>query len=283
MKIAYFGTSKFSIHVLDELFTSGIVPEVIITAPDKPQGRKMILTPTPVKEWAINHKIPVLTPPKLNDEFIADIQKFNFDLFIVASYGKIIPDRILELPKFKSINVHPSLLPLYRGPSPIQSMILNDEKNIGVTIIKMDKEMDHGPILAQENFTPAKWPVTLDELKSDLGKIGGKMLIDLIPNIESGKIKEKIQEHDKAVFTKKITKEDGFINLADDPYKNYLKYCAYKGWPSVYFFIEKGDKKIRVIINEADFKNGEFLILKVTIEGRSQMTKEEFDHWNLKN
>ncbi|MCX6716903.1 MAG: methionyl-tRNA formyltransferase [Candidatus Taylorbacteria bacterium] len=282
VKWAFFGSSEFSIIVLNELKKAGFLPSLIITTVDKPKGRKLILTPTPVKVWTTEEKIPVLTPIKLSTEFPAELQniceKEKIELFIVASYGKIIPESVLSIPKYKCLNVHPSLLPKYRGPSPLQSMILNDEKNIGVTIMLMDKEMDHGGIVVQKNFAPSVWPMPIDEFEKALGALGGTALAEIIPKWTTGEIKEKEQNHAEATFTKKITKEDGLIDLHADAYKNYLKICAFKGWPTAYFFKEtnetdgtEGIVKTRVIIKDAEFENGELNIKTVLPEGKKEM------------
>jgi len=145
--IVFFGTSRFSVIVLEELKKAGIMPELVVTAPDTPQGRKLILTPPPVKAWAQENGVKFLQPQKLDDSFIGQLSKVNAQLFLLASYGKIIPQKVLDLPQHGTLNVHPSLLPKYRGPSPIQSQILADDKNVGVSIILLDEKMDHGPIV----------------------------------------------------------------------------------------------------------------------------------------
>ena len=143
IKIAFFGNSEFSLIVLKELKKNGIIPELIVATPDKPQGRKMILTPTPTKVWAEENSIEYVAPEKLKDESFLDKIK-NYNLFIVASYGKIIPNVLIDIPKYKVLNIHPSLLPKYRGPSPLQEQILNDEKHVGVSIMLIDDQVDHG-------------------------------------------------------------------------------------------------------------------------------------------
>jgi methionyl-tRNA formyltransferase len=152
MKLVFFGSSEFSIYVLDELLLHGIKPVLIVTTPDKPKGRKLTLTPNEVKVWAQQNSIEALDPPSLknNPDFYSRLATSDSDLFLVASYGKIIPREIFELPKRKTLNIHPSLLPKYRGASPIQSQILNDEKEIGVTIMQIEETMDTGPIVAQK-------------------------------------------------------------------------------------------------------------------------------------
>ncbi len=271
LKIGFFGGEDFSVTILEEMKKAGMTPCVVVTTPDKPKGRKMELTPTPVKIWAERNNIDVLTPQKLKDGFIEKIRKYDCDLFVVASYGKIIPDEIIGLPRYKTINIHPSLLPKLRGPAPIEYMILEDQKDTGVSIMLIDALMDHGPILAQEKYNVSEWPKR-QTLENELAIIGAKLLINTIPKWVNGNISPIEQDHTKATYTKKIAKEDALIDLSDDPYKNFLKIQAYSGWPRAYFI--KDDK--RVIITDADFKDGNLKIKRVIPEG-----KKETDYSNI--
>ncbi len=286
-KFAFFGSSEFSIITLNNLEKNGFTPTLVVTTPDKPKGRKLIITPTPVKIWAESRKIKVITPTKLDQTAVSELKTLTSELgiefFIVASYGKIIPSSVLEIPKHKCLNVHPSLLPKYRGASPLQSMILADEKNIGVSIMVMDAEMDHGPLLSRTEYTPEKWPLKLMELKNALGTIGANELSSLIPKWISGTVKPLEQNHSEATFTKKITKDDGLINLEDDQYKNFLKFCAFSEWPKAYFFInnpnpstDTTENKIRIIIRDADFKNDKLIIKRVIPEGKKELDFKDF-------
>src|SRR3989338_8882184 len=144
---AFFGTSEFAVKILGRLIESGYVPSLVITTPDKPKGRKMIMTPPPIKVFAQSHNLKIAQPASL---LTYNLQPTIYNLFIVASYGKIIPKSILDIPKFGTLNVHPSLLPKFRAPSPIQAFILSGEKKTGVTIMLMDDKIDHGQILAQK-------------------------------------------------------------------------------------------------------------------------------------
>ena len=251
------------------------MPTAIITSPDKPQGRGLILTAPPVKIWAEENKIECLQPENLKTSPVSGA----WDLFIVAAYGKIIPENILNIPKYKTLNVHPSLLPKLRGPSPIESTILNDDKDTGVSIMRLDKEMDHGPIVAQEKInleTLNVWPVIAPALEDKLARQGGALLAKIIPDWASGKIKEIEQDHSKATYCQKISKADGLVNLGETPYQNYLKICAYSGWPGSYFFVENASKKIRVSIKEAQYKNNTLEILRVIPEGKKEMSYSDF-------
>lgn len=275
IKIAFFGNSEFSLIVLKELKKNGIVPDLIVTTPDKPQGRKMILTPTLTKVWAEENSIEYIEPNKLKDEFFLEKIK-NYNLFIVASYGKIIPKIVIDMPEYKVLNIHPSLLPKYRGPSPLQEQILNDEKEVGVSIMLIDEQVDHGAILTQKMVNIANWPVSFLSLQEILARNGAKLLADILPDWIKGKIEAKVQDDSKATFTKKVEKNDGLIDLSQDAYKNYLKILAYEEWPKTYFEIDKKGQKIRIIIKKAIWKDEKLDILSVIPEGKKEMDYKSF-------
>ncbi|MFA5935044.1 MAG: methionyl-tRNA formyltransferase [Candidatus Paceibacterota bacterium] len=283
-KIVFFGSSEFSLIVLEELKKDGIIPDLIVTTPDKPQGRKMILTPTQTKVWAENNSIEYVTPEKLKDEgFLKKIS--DYDLFIVASYGKIIPKIVIDLPKYKVLNIHPSLLPKYRGSSPLQEQILNDEKDIGVSIMLIDEQVDHGNIIIQKKVEIKDWPIGFNLLQEILAKEGSKLLTEILPMWIKGKIESKEQNDNEATFTKKVEKPNGLLDLSSDPYNNYLKILAYEEWPKTYFEVDKkeslnsktiGQRKIRVIIKKATYKDNNLEILRVVPEGKKEMDYKSF-------
>ena len=205
IKIGFFGTPQYAVQALKKLKESDYEISFVVTVPDRPKGRKMILTPPPVKVWAEENNIAVFQPEKLKSPDFADsIRKFEVDVFIVLAYGKIIPDEILNIPKHKCLNIHPSLLPKYRGSCPIESAILNDDKNTGVTIIRIDSEMDHGPVIWQKESTTTIWPPTTEELGEELIGTGLQALTLILPDWIDGKIPEIEQDHSKATYTKKI-------------------------------------------------------------------------------
>ncbi len=276
IKITFFGTSDFSVFCLEEMKILDLIPELIITSPDKPIGRGLKLEANPVKIWAEQNNISYLTPLKLDSDFILHLTPSNCNLFIVASYGKIIPKTVLDLSKHGTINIHPSLLPKYRGPSPLQSQIVNNESDIGFSIMLLDEQMDHGPIITQEKLA-SKWPVSLTNLKKIMAKESTKKLVEILPDWIEGKIEAKSQNHTQATFTKKIEKKDGELDIInDDPYKNYLKFLAYGVSPRVYAFAEKKSNLIRFIITDAEFKDGQFIIKSVLPEGKKEMNYDDF-------
>lgn len=269
-----FGTPSYAVFVLEELEKEGLLPSLIVTVPDRPAGRGLTLTPSPVKVWADERNIPILQPEKLDGEFISELKTIKYELAIVAAYGKIIPNKILNIPEHGTLNVHPSLLPKYRGPSPVKTPILNGDRKTGVSIMLLDEEMDHGPILDQEKVEIEN--LNEEELGEKLFRIGGQMLADIIPKWIDSEIKATEQDHKEASFTKKTSKQDGLIDLEDSPETNWRKFRAYYGWPGTFFFIEKDNKQIRVKITDAKFIDEEFIIKKVIPEGKKETDYNQF-------
>lgn len=277
-RFAFFGTPEFSVRVLDILETHGLTPALVVTAPDKPRGRKLIQTPTPVKKWAEARGIPFRTPETLkgNEAFLSELKALDVDVSVVAAYGLILPESVLSAAHLGSINVHPSLLPKYRGASPIESQILADEKEMGVTIIKMDALMDHGQILASATIKRSRAVPDAIELEKTLAHLGGELVSETLVAYVHGKIEPKEQDHDKATYTKKISKDDAHIDLSADPYENFLKIQAYKRFKP-HFFTEKDGKKTRVVITRASFdaKKGALIIERVIPEGGKEISFSE--------
>lgn len=290
IKFAFFGSSRFSVIVLDELAKLGFKPELIVTTPDKPVGRKLVMTPNIVKTWGLNNSIKVIDPVSLktaNDQIRELSNAEQIDLFVVASYGKIIPKSIIEIPKWKTLNIHPSLLPKYRGASPLQSAILNDDKDTGVSIMQIDEEMDHGPIIAQESVHIEEW-LNYKDFEEIMAKAGANLLVKTIPLWVSGKIVVKEQDHDNATYTKKIQKSDGEIpssiiskTESESAFRNaFLKIQAFHEWPIAYFMIKHNGKSLRIKITQASWNNsnetGKLQIEKVIPEGSKEMSWDDF-------
>lgn len=286
---AFFGTGALAESVLAELYRSGYVPALVVTKPDAPQGRHMVLTEPYIKTWATLKGIEVFQPESLkNIEENSPLHSKKFDVFIVASYGKIIPDAILSLPKKGVLNVHPSLLPKYRGPSPIESVLLNGDMTTGISIMKLDAEMDHGPILSQSAFMISP-EATAGTLEVSCGQAGGMMLVQCLPHYLDGSLIPKEQKHEDATICKKITKDLGLITLTDDVNEVRRKYRALTPWPGIYFFIEHGGRDMRVKVNGVDLvsskaeKEVQEYILSVTPEGKKEMDWESFKRGYLGN
>ena len=277
-KFVFFGTSSFSVIILDELKKSGFVPALIVTQEDKPKGRHLILTAPPAKLWAQANNIPFIQPTSLKEPTVKSIlSTTNYELFIVASYGKIISQEIIDIPKHKTLNVHPSLLPKLRGPSPIQSAILQ-ENETGVTIMRLDAKMDEGPIVAQKKIAIPQWPPYADDLEELLGHEGGKLLAETIPDWVSGKIKEKPQDSKLATYCKKIEKEDAYIDLSDNQETNLRKIRGYAGWPNAYTQFTHLGKTFRLVIKRARIEDGKLVLERVIPEGRKEMDFGDFKH-----
>ncbi|MFH1509898.1 MAG: methionyl-tRNA formyltransferase [Candidatus Nealsonbacteria bacterium] len=246
LKIIFMGTPEFGAIILKGLIDNDFKPDLVITTPDKPVGRKQIITPPPVKVLAQENNIPVMQPVKLK-EITEDIKKMNPDLIIEAAYGKLIPKELLDIPKYKTINVHPSLLPKYRGASPIQSVILNGDKKTGVTIMLVEEKLDSGPILSQEEVE-IREKETAKELHNKLAILGTDLLIKTIPQWVSGEIKEKEQEETEATYFNIIKKEDGKINWKESADVIERKVRAFDPWPGTFTTWEKDGNTMKIKI-----------------------------------
>lgn len=275
----YFGTPALSVIVLESLHKHGFSPTLVVTNPDAPVGRKMIMTPSPVAAWATEHDVPTLKPTTLKDPLVEEsLRAAQAEFFVVAMYGKIIPAPILALPNFGSLNVHPSLLPKLRGPSPVRTAILENMNPTGVTIMLLTPGMDEGPILAQKEMPipKEKWPISGAKLDTLLATEGAELLASTIPGLLDGSITPQEQKHEDATYSKMITKEMGLINLANDPYKNLLKIRAFEGWPGTYFFHEKDGTQTRIKIVDAEIMDGKLSLLRVIPEGKNEISYETF-------
>lgn len=233
--IIFFGTSKFASQILDDFIKqnpANLQITNVITQPDKPQGRKKTTIPTPVKTIAQKYNIPIWQPEKLDKKFSQTYKELRPDIALVVAYGKIIPQNILDIPRLDSINIHGSILPKYRGASPIHESLINDESSTGITIMKMDDKMDHGPILTT-NKVAINPDDDIDSLSEKLIKATNEILIPTIEKYLNNQITLQKQNHDEATFTKLISKEDGLIyNQSAD--KIYNMFRAYKNWPGVF-------------------------------------------------
>ncbi|HUZ07446.1 MAG TPA: methionyl-tRNA formyltransferase [Candidatus Paceibacterota bacterium] len=236
MKIVFMGTAELSCASLEKLAGKYSIVAVV-TQPDKPKGREMKLQFSPVKMLAEKLQLPVLQPAKARDEkFISELRGLQPDLIVVVAYGQILPQAILDLPKFGCVNVHTSLLPKYRGASPIQSAILNGEIETGVTIMKMDAGLDTGEILTQAR-TPVLPEDNSQTLHDRLAQLGAKLLVETIPNYVAGKISPKPQPVEGASYATKIKKEDGKIDWNEPAEKILNRLRAFTPWPGAFTFL----------------------------------------------
>ena len=273
---AFFGTAPLSEGVLSALEETGFVPALIIAGADTKDIRTKEMVSPPEKRWAESRSIPVVQPEKMDQDFVDSLSKEVWDVFVVASYGKILPKKLLDIPRRGTVNMHPSLLPRLRGPSPIRSAILNDEKSTGVSIMLLDEKMDHGPLIAQKRVPIDQWPPRGHELDRLLAHEGGALVAQILREWVGGEIDAHEQNHDVATYCKIFTKEDGLLDLNDDPYTNLLKIRAYEGWPGTYAFFERDGKKIRVKILDGHLSQNKLVLDRVIPEGKREMTYAEF-------
>lgn len=288
-KIVFFGTPEFSATILKSVISDkSLAVSCVVTQPDKPVGREQIFTPSPVKILAQKHKILVFdyVDPTL---ILYNVAKVRPDLIIVAAFGKILPSKILKIPKFGCLGVHPSLLPRYRGPTPVSSAILNGEKETGITIFLLDEKIDHGPILAQGKIKLGS-DETTPILKARLAELGGNLLIETVPKLIEGKIKPKPQSHKKAIHTKLLSKKDGFVPwkkivlatqnqvrpppLPLAPLQVERMIRAFAPWPGVWTEIKIKKKRLKIL--KAHLEKGRLLFDQVQFEGKKPISGEEF-------
>ncbi|OGH77495.1 MAG: methionyl-tRNA formyltransferase [Candidatus Magasanikbacteria bacterium RIFOXYC2_FULL_40_16] len=233
ISIIFFGTHNFAATILEGLLKSPFVSvDLVITQPDRPVGREQKLQPSPVKILAQKHNLPIDQPQNLKN-YELRVTSYGLHLAIVAQYGLLIPENIINAPKLGTLNIHTSLLPKYRGASPIQSALINGEKKTGVTIMKMDKGLDTGPILLQKTLkiSPDDTYTILDE---KLAKIGLQALTEALPKYIQGKLKPKPQKNAKATACKQLTREDGKIDWNKPAQEIYNLYRGLTPWPGVW-------------------------------------------------
>lgn len=281
LRIAFFGTPLFAVRIAEALDDANMTPLLVVTQEDKARGRHQVVVPTEMKLWAIEHAVDVITPHNLvNDASLSILENSEWDLFVVASYGTILPKNLLDLPKHGVLNVHPSLLPKFRGASPVRSAIMLDQRDtVGVTIMKLDEEMDHGPIIAQARLEPDPWPIGATLLEDTLAREGGSLLVEAIPPYIAGEITPEEQDHSKATYSHKIEKAMGEITLEGNAHENLRRIKALEGWPCAYFFVEKNGKPLRVKIMDAELGvDGALYVTKVIPEGKAEMSYKDFLH-----
>ncbi|TSC85664.1 MAG: methionyl-tRNA formyltransferase [Parcubacteria group bacterium Gr01-1014_8] len=273
----FFGTGEIAVGALEELEKALLMPSLLVTVPDRPAGRGRTMTPPPAKVWAVAHGIKTVQPEKLDQDFFYELAKTKADVYVVVDYGKFLPKALLDIPARGVINMHPSLLPRLRGPSPIRSAILTDEKKTGVSIMRVDSKMDHGPIIASRPVSIPDWPSRGRDLDALLSHQGGKLLAEILPHWVSGDVESHEQNHDVATISTLFKKEDGLLDLVNgDPYTNLLKIRAFDGWPGTYTFFEKDGEKMRVKILDAHMENKKIVIDTVKPEGKREMKYADF-------
>ena len=297
MKVIFMGTPQFAVPVLERLLNSSYQVVAVCTQPDKPAGRRRDLIRSPVKALALNRHIPVMQPETFKSpQAVRELSRFCPDFIVVAAFGLILPPEVLSLPRFGCLNVHPSLLPRHRGPSPVVNAILDGDETTGVTIMLLDAGLDSGPILAQREM-PILSEDTTGSLTDKLAQLGTALLVDILPEWLDGKIKPQPQEENRATFSKLITSGDGKIDWHLPAVEIWRRVRAYNPWPVCYGWW--GDRRIRIhsavpLEDITPGKVGEVVALpsspeagvitghgvlglgRVQLEGRKEMSIAEF-------
>ncbi len=279
MNFAFFGTPTLAVEILEALegagFPAGGLPAVIVTMPDRPQGRGMEMKETAVAAWGRERGIPVLKPEKLDSDFIYTLQSTNYKLefAVVVAYGKILPQALLDvLPMY---NIHYSLLPRWRGATPVESAILAGDAETGVAIQRIVHKLDAGPLVALERTAIEKGE-TAPALRARLNGIAKELLVGIFPALAEGTLPEEVQDESATTHCGKISKEDGLVSLSDSAEINDRKFRAYFGWPGIYTYFERDKKRIRTIIVKAHREGERFVIETVKPEGKGEMAYEAF-------
>jgi methionyl-tRNA formyltransferase len=275
MNYVFFGTPRFAAIVLEKLLDAGMPPAALVCNPDRPIGRKKIVTPPQTKQLVTARApgVAVLQPEKLDTAFIKALSDIKPDLFVVAAYAKIIPKTVLDVSRLGTLGVHPSLLPKYRGSSPIQSAILGGERETGVTIYRIDEKMDHGPVLAEARTVMDSLTTAYPALEEMLAGLGGTLLAKAMPAFFAGASKPIPQDESLATYTKKFATEDGFVDESDlaaaergDQGKTNAilrKINAFTPEPGAWTI--KDGKRIKLL--KAEIKGGSLRLITVQKEG----------------
>jgi methionyl-tRNA formyltransferase len=297
IRIVYFGTPEFAVPTLRALLDSRHHVAGVVSQPDRPKGRGHHLQPTPTKELAVSRGVPVLQPLRLKDEgFMQSFRELQPDLGVVAAYGRILPDALLRIPRFGLINVHASLLPAYRGAAPVHRAVIAGDRETGVSIMRVVKELDAGPV-----FTTARTPIAEDqtsvEVERMLADLGAPLLVDVVEHIAAGRAVEVPQDHARATHAPKVTKEEGQIDWALPATAVHNLVRGLQPWPMVSIGIDGGryllhrtrvtDERVEVPPGTVvDSTHGRLAIaagdgrvvdvLEIQPEGRRVMTAKEF-------
>lgn len=245
IRVVFMGTPTLSATILEALLEKGYNIVGVITKQDKPAGRKKEIAESPVKLVALKNNLPLLQPEKIDQAVIDQLHTWKPDLIIVAAYGKILPQSVLDIPGFGCVNFHPSLLPEWRGAAPIQNAILSGATETGVTIMLMDKGMDTGDILRQETV-PIDSTDNTATLTGKLVQVGIQLLLQTLPLWIERRIKPQKQDGSRATLCQMIERSDGHIIWTDDAESIYNRYRALYPWPGIYTYWKKKDDLLRL-------------------------------------
>lgn len=254
IRIVYMGTPDFAVEPLEAIIKAGYEVTAVVTQPDKQKGRGKEVKMTPVKECALRHGIPVFQPVKIKEpEAVAELEKYQADLFVVAAFGQLLSEEILNMPEYGCINIHASLLPAYRGAAPIQWAVLNGEKESGVTIMQMDKGLDTGDMLLKRSveLSPTE---TGDSLHDKLMHLGAELIVEALSKLEKGELVPEKQKDELSSYAKKLTKAMGQIDWSKDAVSLERWIRGLNSWPSAYTFF--GGKTLKIWEAQVAEENG---------------------------
>ncbi len=295
MKIVYMGTPEFAVPSLEKLVEAGHEICLVVTQPDR-RGNRGKVTFSPVKESAIRLGLPVAQPERIrgDEDFMAQLEALAPDFIVVAAFGQILPERVLNIPKYDCINVHGSLLPKLRGAAPMQYAILQGDRVTGVTIMKMAKGLDTGDMIAAREMNIEG--MTIDELASKLAVLGAELLVETIPEIAAGNATYTPQDDSKSSYAHRIQKTDGLTDFSGSSEEEERKIRAYDPWPALYSYL--GDKQMKFfraevlpdrekhepgVISDVDKNSfivdcgvGRLRILEVQLQGKKRMNAGDF-------
>ncbi len=244
MKIVFMGTPDFAVGALEALIAAGHEITAVVTQPDKAKGRSGQLVFSPVKECALRHNIPVLQPVRIRrPEAVEELKKYPADVYIVAAFGQILTQEILDIPPYRSINIHGSLLPKYRGASPIQNVILHGEKETGITIMQMDAGIDTGDMLYTKKIAIERED-TFETLHDKLMVLGGEAIVEALALLEKGELTPTPQDDSLSCYAPLISKEMGRIDFTKSAYEIELKVRGMNPWPSAFTTLRGKQLKI---------------------------------------
>jgi methionyl-tRNA formyltransferase len=257
IRTVFMGTPQFAVTILESLLRNSYQVLAVYTQPDKSAGRGRPVVFSPVKRVALERQIPVMQPETFkSSEVVEKLASFQPELIIVAAFGFILPQEVLSLPKFACLNVHPSLLPRHRGPSPIANTILCGDELTGVSIMVMDAGLDTGPILAQGKVG-ISFMDTTGSLNSKLADVGAALLLETLPQWLGGELKPQAQDESQATYSKLITSKDGEMDWHLPALELWRMVRAYNPWPSCYTWCQGKRLKIHKAIPLGDVRGGE--------------------------
>jgi len=277
MKVIFFGSSSFSIPVLDELLRSSHEILHVITTPDQKKGRGQKVFPSPVKAFAKKNDLPFSSPSKLKNPDITDlIAQLQPDFIVVASYGKLIPASIFTRPKLAPLNVHPSLLPRHRGASPLQMTLYEGDSESGVSIAEVTQDLDAGDVFAQTT-TPLDENENAEQLSNRLALMGAKLTLEVMERFERGTVTRTAQDSALATYAKKIEKEFGRLRWGDSSARIHNQVRACTPWPSAFTFLN--GKRLKILetrkLSELKSTNAPGCVIKIDKDGTVAVQTKE--------